>query len=218
MDLVPAIVGILASYLLGALPNGVLIARAHGVDIQTVGSGNTGATNVFRSVGKRAGITVFLLDALKGWIPAFLFPLGLLAWTGAEGSRHTLGVAFGVAAIVGHNWPIYLKFKGGKGVATSAGVLIGVAYLAALIGAAVWAVLTVSTGYASVGSIGAAVAVAISGWVLYGGEGWLVPTTLTLLGMLVIWRHRLNIVRLREGTEGRFRRPGEPPSEPGKPS
>jgi glycerol-3-phosphate acyltransferase PlsY len=210
------ILGIVTAYLLGSCPNGLLVARSRGVDIRKAGSGNIGATNVFRIVGKGAGVLVFVLDALKGWIPAYIFPLAAAAWGGSDMSRHTLGIVFGVAAIAGHNWSVYLKFQGGKGVATSAGVLFGVAYLAAMIGLAVWAVLSFSTGYVSLGSIGAAVAVAAAGWALYQGQGMLLPVVLTILGALVIWRHRSNITRLLAGTEHRFRRPWmpRPPAEP----
>lgn len=213
------ILGLLAAYLLGACPNGWLVARAHGTDIRSVGSGNTGATNVFRTVGKAAGVLVFAMDALKGWIPAFLFPVAATAWGGFDLPRSTLGIAFGTAAIVGHNWPIYLRFKGGKGVATSAGVLFGVAYLAGLIGFAVWAVISISTGYVSLGSIGAAAAVAAAGWALYSSQGPLLPIVLTILSALVVWRHRANITRLLAGTEHRFQRPKSPLSaQESKPS
>lgn len=200
--LVVSVFGLLA-YLLGAIPNGFLIARAKGIDIRKVGSGNIGATNVYRSVSKTLGILTFALDALKGAIPALWFPIQaahcsqmpLPAW---------LPLLFGGLAIAGHTWPVYLKFKGGKGVATSAGALIGVAPAATGIGALCWFIALVTIRYMSVASIIAAVAVPISGWWLYRADGLALPMALTALGALIIWRHKGNIKRLMSGTENRF--------------
>ena len=121
------------AYLLGAIPFGLLIARANGVDIRKVGSGNIGATNVFRALGKKWGILAFTCDALKGFIPASLFPF-LAKTIGAPGDDSVLSLVCACLAIAGHNWPVYLRFKGGKGVATSVGALIGLAPSAAGIG------------------------------------------------------------------------------------
>lgn len=195
---------ILASYLLGAVPFGLLVARAKGVDIRNVGSKNIGATNVLRSVGKPWGILTFALDALKGFAPAFLFPmLGKVCCPDFQ-PLENLGLWCGIAAILGHNFPVYLGFKGGKGVATSAGVLIGVAPLAALIGLATWAVFFFTTRYVSLASIAAVAATCAAGWVLHVKHGLVVPIVLTLLAALIIWRHRANIQRLIAGTEHRF--------------
>ena len=117
----------LASYLIGAVPFGLLVARLKGVDITKVGSGNIGATNVFRSVSKPLGILTFVLDALKGWGPAWFFPRLVQGGDAITAAGPALAVAYATLAIVGHTWPVYLKFKGGKGVATSAGALIGIA-------------------------------------------------------------------------------------------
>jgi glycerol-3-phosphate acyltransferase PlsY len=199
----------LVAYLLGAIPNGLLIGRINGVDIRQVGSGNIGATNVFRSLGKGWGILTFVLDALKGWIPAFVFPLLLARLTGQPVNRD-FGIFFGVAAIAGHNWPVYLGFKGGKGVATSAGVLIGIAPAAVLVGALCWGVVCAVSRYVSLASIAAAIAVPIAGWILYLPQrGPLLPGVLTVLGAVIIIRHRANIQRLRAGTENRFGRKKE---------
>lgn len=195
----------LAAYLLGAIPNGYLVGRARGVDIRTVGSGNIGATNVFRCIGKGWGIFTFVLDALKGFVPAFLFPK-ILAWGGASPVGHAAVVpalAFMILAIAGHNWPVYLGFKGGKGVATSAGALLGVAPAAMGVGFAAWAILFVATRYVSVASIGAAVAVAAGGWWLYRPDGVL-PAVLTVLCLLIVLRHKANMARLAAGTENRI--------------
>jgi glycerol-3-phosphate acyltransferase PlsY len=193
------------AYLVGAIPFGLLIARLNAVDIRAVGSKNIGATNVFRCVGKGWGILTFVLDAAKGLVPALIFPLlgrsGLPVFPGLESS---FGLLCGIAAILGHNFPVYLKFKGGKGVATSAGVLIGVAPVAVGLGLLGWIVLFAATRYVSVASIGAAAIVPLAGWWLYYSSGFFLPCALTLLGALVIARHAKNIQRLLAGTENRF--------------
>lgn len=188
----------LLAYLLGSVPFGLLISKAKGKDIRKLGSGNIGATNVLRCLGKPLGITCFVLDVLKGFLPAFFFPM-FDQHLGAD-----LGILFGAAAILGHNFPVFLKFKGGKGVATSAGVLFGVAPLAVVIGLVVWAAVFKLSGYVSLGSIIASLAVAITGWVRLEHYGPLVAIALTLLGALSIYRHRTNIQRLAAGTENRF--------------
>lgn len=193
-----------AAYLLGAVPNGLLIARARGVDIRSVGSGNIGATNVFRGVGKSWGILTFLLDFLKGFIPAMVFPL-LLARNGHTPPAWS-GLALGALAVIGHNWPVYLKFKGGKGVATSAGMLAGAAPAAMGIGIAAWVLLFALTRYVSVGSIGAAIAVGASAWFFYGSGPRVRPIALTALALVAVWKHRTNIRRLLDGAESRFTR------------
>lgn len=192
-----------ASYLVGAIPFAFLIARARGVDIRKVGSGNVGATNVFRAVGKGWGILTFVCDALKGLLPALLGPRLLEAWTGAP-AHPAFGLACGTAAIAGHSWPVFLGFKGGKGVATSAGMLLGAAPLAAAAGLGLWILVFLPTRYVSVASIVAAVGVPLAGWMAYGREDPWRPWVLTAIGLLVIVRHRTNIRRLLEGTEHRF--------------
>ncbi|MFA7257381.1 MAG: glycerol-3-phosphate 1-O-acyltransferase PlsY [Kiritimatiellales bacterium] len=187
----------LVSYLIGSVPFGLLISKTQGKDIRKLGSGNIGATNVLRCLGKPLGITCFVLDVLKGFLPAFFFPM--FGNGGAD-----IGILFGAASILGHNFPVFLKFKGGKGVATSAGVLLGVAPLAVVIGLLTWGIVFYATGYVSLGSIIAAVIVIITGWTV--GYGSAVATALTLLGALTIWRHRSNIQRLRNGTENKFQR------------
>ena len=185
------------AYVIGSVPFGLLIAKAKGVDIRKQGSGNIGATNVLRCLGKPLGITCFVLDALKGYLPAALFPiLGTV--------DPTFGILFGAASILGHNFPVFLKFKGGKGVATSAGVLLGVAPLAVAIGLIAWIIVFKTSGYVSLGSIIAALVVILTGWT--AGYGPVIATALTLLGALTIWRHRENIKRLAAGTENKFQR------------
>ena len=189
---------VLAAYLLGSIPNGLLIARLKGVDLQKVGSGNIGATNVFRCVGKGWGIAAFVLDAVKGFVPAFFFPRLL------ESAPPWLGLACGVAAVAGHNWPVWLKFKGGKGVSTSAGMLLGIAPAAVGIGFAVFALTVALTRFVSLGSILAAVAVPAAYLWMNGADNRLLAGALVLMGALVIVKHRANVKRLLNGTEPRI--------------
>lgn len=212
------------AYLLGAIPNGLLIARLRGIDIRKVGSGNIGATNVFRCVGKGWGILTFVLDALKGFIPAVLFPL-LAAACAGDAEPRAWRLLYVAAAIAGHNWPVYLGFKGGKGVATSAGGLLGVAPAAMGIGLAIWLAAFVISRYVSLASIVASAAVCAAGWSFFAAErraglhggaaGWAIPLFLTVLAAAIIARHRANIARLLAGTENRFdfrRRRNAPPA------
>jgi len=193
----------LLAYLIGAIPNGFLIARARGIDIRKVGSGNIGATNVYRSVSKSLGLLTFALDAVKGALPAILFPKWA-ALCGGGALPDWMPLLFGGLAIAGHTWPVYLGFKGGKGVATSAGALIAIAPAATGLGVLCWFLALVGTRYMSVASIVAAVAVPAAGWWLYRDGGLVLPVALTVLGALIIWRHKGNIVRLANGTENRF--------------
>lgn len=185
----------IVAYLFGAIPFGLLVAKSRGVDIRQQGSGNIGATNVFRVIGKGWGIFTFALDALKGFIPAFVFPR-------LAGLDPEWGVLFGIIAILGHSFPVYLKFKGGKGVATSAGMLLGVAPLAVGIGFACWVLCMVLSRYVSLSSIVAAIAVGVSVW--FQDKALIVQVALSILAVLVIWLHRTNIKRLLNGTENRF--------------
>lgn len=193
-----------ASYLIGAVPFGLLVARIKGVDITKVGSGNIGATNVFRSVSKPLGILTFVCDAAKGWLPAWVFPFCMPA-SGHEPANPLLGIVFAALAIAGHTWPVYLKFKGGKGVATSAGALIGIAPAAVGFGLLVWVAVFAVSRYVSLASMAVSVAVPAAAWWWHKpGTSFVLPVALTLLGAMIIWRHRGNIQRLRAGTEHRF--------------
>lgn len=194
---------ILLSYLLGSIPFGLLIARSRGIDIRKEGSGNIGATNVMRVVGKGWGITTLVLDACKGLIATVAFPM---IWIDVAAIPIWLRLACGCAAIFGHSFPLYLKFKGGKGVATSAGVLIGVAPAAFGFGIGVFALLFGVFRYVSLGSICASIVVPIASYFLYRDGMTPDPRTYVLcgLGLIVIWRHKANIKRLLQGTESRI--------------
>jgi len=195
------ILALLLAYLLGSIPFGLLASRCKGLDIRTMGSGNIGATNVFRSMGKSWGLAVFILDFSKGFIPAFLFPLWILA--GAGPAPRIVGLLLGCAALAGHNWPVFLRFRGGKGVATSAGMLAGSVPMAMLAGIAAWLVLMVSTRFVSVSSMGAAIVAGGSALILYPGQ---LTVSLLLCGVavVIVWQHRSNIRRLYAGSEHRF--------------
>jgi len=195
-----------AAYLLGSVPFGYMVAKAHGVDIRTVGSGNIGATNVFRSISKGWGLFTFACDFLKGLLPVVLLPL-LASRLGFSGSDDGLELLCGMGAIAGQNWPVFLRFKGGKGVATSAGAVLGIAPAAVAIGLAVWLLCFLVLRYVSLASILAATAIAIGAWVMgpvLNQSSALVPTALSLMAVLIVLRHHANIRRLLAGTENRF--------------
>jgi glycerol-3-phosphate acyltransferase PlsY len=193
------------AYLLGSLPFGFLIARCRGVDIRTVGSGNIGATNVFRAVSKPLGILTFALDVAKGVCGARLIPWLFLAHLPDTTPVIPLRLVCGCLAVIGHNWTCFLGFKGGKGVATSAGMLIGLTPIHIGIAFAAWLVTFVTTRYVSVASILAAVLLGVVVWLLPpDGAGVWFPAVLSGLAALVVWKHRANIARLRAGTESRF--------------
>ena len=196
----------LGAFLLGSIPTGYLVARAKGIDIRQHGSGNIGATNVFRTLGKPLGILVFVLDALKGFAAVWL------ASRFGGGSDWPVIIA-AVAAIAGHNYTPWLGFKGGKGIATSAGVLIALMPWAVLAIALVWFAVFFATRYVSLASISAAAALpAAVGALWFYGCGGSAPLLgfSVLIAALAIWRHRSNIERLMAGTEHRFDRKPSP--------
>jgi glycerol-3-phosphate acyltransferase PlsY len=202
MDLVTALLIALGAFLLGSIPTGYLVARAKGVDIRQHGSGNIGATNVFRTLGKPLGVFVFLVDALKGFAAVWL------AAQFSDGSDWA-GIVAAVAVIAGHNYTPWLGFKGGKGIATSAGVLLALMPWAVLAIAVVWVLVFKISRYVSLASICAAAALPVAVGLLWfsgcGGNGPLLAFSLAI-SALAIWRHRTNIQRLRAGTESRFER------------
>jgi glycerol-3-phosphate acyltransferase PlsY len=189
---------ILAAYFTGAIPTSFIVGRIKGVDLRLHGSGNLGATNAFRVLGWRAAAPVFLIDILKGWAPTFLFPL----WD--RSNSGLLAFAYGAAAILGHVFSIYVRFKGGKGVATSTGVLLALAPLAVAIGLVVWGVLVYVTGIVSLASI---VSAAVLPFVILAAQGTAPVFWLSLaLAAFVIFAHRANIRRLLRGDEHSFKK------------
>lgn len=198
--ILPLLLAVVVGYVLGSLPFGVWVARAHGVDIFTVGSGNPGATNVKRCIGKKAGNFVFLLDFLKGGV-ATLWPiLPYFAFAGALAER--MAVAGMVGAIAGHSFSCFIGFRGGKGVATSIGGLLALDPRVALLGVAVWLIVFYATRYVSLASILLAASLPVSAWAL--GCSTFLTAFFGLLGLFIIVRHRANIRRLLAGTEGKF--------------
>lgn len=190
------------AYLLGSIPSGYLVARARGIDIRRVGSGNIGATNVFRVLGRTAGVLVLVADMLKGAIAVWVLP----SWAGAAGveAGGWLPVGVGLTAVLGHTFSCWLGFKGGKGIATTGGVYLALATQALLVTLALWGLVLALTRYVSVASIAAAVGLPLSVW-LFGGTPLLVGVT-ALIGALAIYKHKGNIGRLWAGTENRMGR------------
>ena len=203
----------LAGYLAGSIPFGMIIGRLNGVDLRTVGSGNTGATNVTRVLGKAWGYSCFLLDVAKGFGP--VFATGLMV----HGMRQVptlpqqaLWLAVGVGCILGHVFSFWLKFRGGKGVATALGVVLGIYpyfTFVGLVAFALWILVTLASRYVSVGSIVAAVGFLVLFAAFYFrrlAELWPLGAFAAAMMALIIVRHRGNIQRLRAGTENKIGR------------
>ncbi len=238
--LVSSVVG----YLLGSIPTGYLVGRAHGIDIREHGSKNMGATNVVRVLGKKPGYLVFTCDALKGllavrlafwWVGRARLDLGLNTVLSSNGhiafsdfsqiDAHVAGIVSlcgiiaALACILGHNFPVWLRFKGGKGVATTVGVLLGLMPAAVGISALVWIATYFTSRYVSLSSLLAAAILPVSVWLLTARHGplagppWLFYFSL-LATALIFWRHRANIGRLLNGTEARFARKPSSTPEP----
>ena len=194
----------LAAYLLGSIPTGFLVARAKGIDIRSVGSGNIGATNALRVLGKPAGIFVLLMDALKGFAAAKWLPVLALSIFHLEASKmERLCLIAGIGAVLGHNYTCWLNFKGGKGIATTAGVFLVLAPWALLGALVVFMLALLLTKYVSVASISAAVALPAAIWMLTPNNIMLGGIA-TALGALAIYKHKSNIQRLIAGTENRL--------------
>ena len=204
--MLPYLAGFLAAYFLGSIPFGYLIAKARGVDIRTLGSGNIGATNVFRTLGKGPGILTFALDFAKGLVSALVIAAVANRLLGPVGvNLPCLRLVCGAGALVGHSFPVFLGFKGGKGVATGVGLVMGLSPAAAGIGLGVWLVVFLVGRYVSLASIAAAASVAAAAWtVMTPDPRRIVPWVVTVLCALVIARHHANIRRLLKGTENRF--------------
>lgn len=191
---------ILAAYLVGAIPFGYLVARWRGVDILHAGSGNIGATNVVRVLGWRWGLLVFVLDFAKGASPVLA---ARLVPDEFDWPPDTLPVAAGVAAFLGHLFPVYLGFRGGKGVATSLGVLLGFAWPVGLACVATWLITAVVSRFSSLAALCAAfMAPLYMHW--YGAAQELLVATV-IMTTLLVWRHRGNIQNLLNGTETKIR-------------
>lgn len=210
MDYLPnalnALTALLAAYLLGAIPFGLLIGKARGIDVRTVGSRNIGATNVFRCVGAKWGILAFLCDMLKGFGGVWCAAIPLL-WSAPipDSNALLLRVLCGTSAMLGHIFPVWLGFRGGKGISTALGLLIGVAPAAAGIGFGLWVVCFLLSRYVSLSSCLAAIVIGALVWTpLYADRPVWFAVLMTILAALAILKHRANLVRLAKGTENRF--------------
>jgi len=224
----------LASYLLGSIPSGLLISKTQGMDIREHGSRNIGATNVWRVMGKKWGLLAFVCDTAKGWLAVTLGVALAMRFPVTEHLLHGktvlhplptdyAGITAALGCILGHNFPVWLRFKGGKGVATSLGVILGMMPLAALLTFAIWGVVCKVSRYVSMASVVAAVALPMvvlglmfvgprDGWAAV--HGWGNFYFAVAAALLVIRRHATNIQRLRDGTESRFGTPKPPQPAP----
>ena len=192
-----------AAYLLGSIPTGYLVARAKGIDIRAVGSGNIGATNVFRILGKPAGILVLVVDGLKGFAAcSWLADFVVQPFAVAPDKIECMKIVAGICAVLGHNYTCWLKFKGGKGIATSAGVYFALAPLAAGIALGTWMIMFTLSRYVSVASIAAAASLPVAVWLT--NDSLFLGIVTTALGLLAIFKHKGNIQRLLNGTERRL--------------
>jgi glycerol-3-phosphate acyltransferase PlsY len=198
------IVAVLLSYLSGSIPFAAIAGKLRGVDLRKHGSGNLGATNVFRVLGWKIGVLVFLADALKGALPVFYLPPRIV------NARDPIlwAIACGIAAIAGHVRPIFLGLRrGGKGVATAAGVFFAVAPIPMAVTFVVFVVVVLATGYVSLGSMISAVVLPAFLLVTLGLRSPLFAVS-AIIALFVFWTHRSNIGRLRRGEEHRFGRRG----------
>ena len=198
----------LLSYFIGSIPSGYLIARLAGIDIRQQGSGNIGATNVTRVLGKAYGYPAFLADFSKGLCAVLLAPI-IGRSCGLTQSPELFQIIAGACVVLGNAFPVWLRFRGGKGVATSAGMLFGLMASAAVVCIIIWVIMFYATRYVSLASIAAAVALPVAVFVITHITGTPRPLVLYVsagLAFIVILRHRSNLSRLMRGTEERVKR------------
>jgi acyl phosphate:glycerol-3-phosphate acyltransferase len=190
---------LVASYLLGAVPTSFIVAKlVRGIDLREQGSRNLGATNVYRVLGWRYAIPVGIFDVAKGAIPVWFFGPQIPQWS-------LFPLLCGIVAVVGHVFSVFVGFKGGKGVATASGVVLGLAPWAFLVVMIVWAVLVRFTGYVSLGSVVSAAVFPLAAYLLHDSRGPVLFIEIAL-ALFIIWKHRTNLQRLAAGTENRFGR------------
>jgi glycerol-3-phosphate acyltransferase PlsY len=208
------VAAIVASYLLGSIPAAYLAGKSRGIDLRQHGSGNLGATNVIRVLGTKIGLLVFAFDMAKGAIPVAFFPRWVPAFTGPLGNATVIGIMCGIAAIIGHVRPVYLMFgRGGKGVATAAGVFLALAPIQTTLALLIFAVVLLSSGFVSLGSLTSAAVLPILLGVTVGMRSPLFAISV-VVAVFVFWTHRANIARLRRGEEHRFGKRGVPAKRP----
>ncbi len=204
MPVVYSVLAVLAAYLLGSLSFAVIVSRVMGLsDPRTYGSKNPGATNVLRSGSKAAAVVTLLLDAVKGWLPVVL-----VRWFGEPWGMGEFTLALvGLAAFLGHLWPVFFRFEGGKGVATALGVLVGISAWLGLVLGLLWLAVAAVSRYSSLASLSAAVLSPVV-YVLASGLLWNAERPVTgaivVMAALLVWRHKENITRLIQGKESRL--------------
>ena len=200
-----ALAAVAVAYLLGSVPFGLILARlVKGIDLRKIGSGNIGAANVARTMGRPWGIATFAFDALKGFVPVFvLAPLAVGSGPGFDPPAEAgwVQVACGTAAVLGHCYPIYLRFKGGKAVATGCGAIIAVDPVVFVVGGVVWLLTLLTTRYVGFASVMMGVAFPIAAW--WRREPHEIVVGACLLTLLILVRHRGNFRRMWTGTEPR---------------
>jgi glycerol-3-phosphate acyltransferase PlsY len=197
---------VVGSYLLGSIPTGYWLGRLRGIDIRQQGSGNMGATNVLRVLGTPSGILVLCVDVAKGFLAVSLLP-HLTTFPGLDYVR----VGCGLAAVLGHTYTCFLRFKGGKGVATTYGVLLALAPVSTILVFLIFAGVVALSKYVSLGSLVTAVLFPIFIWLLgESGQGFSILALAGLVGVAVIWKHRANIRRILDGTENRLGKSAKP--------
>ncbi len=203
------LIATLLGYLIGSISFAVVVSRLMGLeDPRAYGSGNPGATNVLRSGNKTAALLTLLLDALKGFVPVW----AVVAFGGPHGLDAGAAAMVGVAAFLGHLWPVFFGFKGGKGVATGAGVLMGLNPILGMATLLSWAIVAYFSRYSSLAAIVAAVFAPFYQWLIWGFG----PATCAcaVIAVLLVWRHRANIRKLLDGTESKLGQKAAPPPQP----
>jgi len=212
--MLPFVAAVIVSYLLGSIPAAHIAGMSKGIDLRKHGSGNLGATNVIRVLGTKIGLMVFAFDMAKGALPVFAFSTWLPPASLLMGDRTITGIVCGIAAIIGHVRPVYLKFgRGGKGVATAAGVFLALAPVQTLLTLVIFAVVLLSSGYVSLGSLTSALMLPVLLAVTVGARSPLFAISVAV-AVFVFWTHRANIGRLRRGEEHRFGKRGAPATRP----
>ncbi len=208
INIILTIVFMIAGYLIGSIPFGLLMGKLNGVDIRELGSKNIGTTNTIRVLGKPKGLTAFIFEVLKGAL--IIIIVKVLEANGLYESPFkfnstTIYILYGAPAIIGHVFPIYLKFKGGKAVAVSLGVVLSITPIPAILCLVAFAILLYSTGYVSLASTAATITVVVSGWILHSND--LITCILySVLSLLIFYKHKVNYIRLIKGTESNFKK------------
>ena len=199
------VLALLASYLLGAIPTSFLAGKLfRGIDLRQHGSGNLGATNLYRTLGARFAIPVGLFDMAKGAVPVMLIaPM-------ASSSKY-VAILCGIMAVVGHVFSVFVRFRGGKGVATASGVMLGLTPWAVMVSLAVWVIVARASGYVSLGRMAGEIVLPLAAWLLHPSQRDIIWIQI-LVALAIIWLHRANIRRLLAGTENRFGRRAKPSS------